>query len=79
MTGNWGLPTMPQVLSAIAYDTGVNPGFFVGDSLVISFNQKVFPIPVATKADLDNLFLWSDEEWTNYTGRWVLFIACADL
>jgi hypothetical protein len=77
--GDWGLPSMPLVSSAQAVDSGKNPGFSVGDMLILQFDQKVFPVPVATKAALDAMFNWSVVPWTDYTGWCVCVRACARL
>jgi hypothetical protein len=57
--GSWGDATQPQFLSnsaaAIALDYGGQPGLGPGDAVLLRFNQPVAPIPVGSKAALDEV------------------------
>ena len=44
--GTWGVPGAVTLVSAAAVDSGHNPGLATGDSLLLSFDQPVSPVPV---------------------------------
>lgn len=43
VSGSWGVPSPPQILSVTAVNSGGQAGFGDGDSVMIEFNQDVCP------------------------------------
>jgi hypothetical protein len=74
--GTWGQSSTPRFLvngrGFEASNTGRQVGIGAGDSLILRFNQPVGSdvVPVATKADIDRVFVFSTPIGTNYTGLW---------
>ncbi len=57
--GTWGAPSAPTLLRAVAQDAGRNPGLDTGDTLVLVFDQPVYPLPLDAPAALANLLAFS--------------------
>ena len=73
--GSWGEASQPQFLDtngAIALDYGGQEGCGVGDAILLSFNQPVAHVAVGTKADVDEVFIFTPSNWADsYSGRWL--------
>eukprot|EP00163_Fabomonas_tropica_P003432 TRINITY_DN1292_c1_g1_i9.p1 TRINITY_DN1292_c1_g1~~TRINITY_DN1292_c1_g1_i9.p1 ORF type:complete len:504 (+),score=67.08 TRINITY_DN1292_c1_g1_i9:470-1981(+) len=71
LQGDWGQHSSgPALLGAVAKDpTNANTGYGLGDTLTIMFNEPTSQPPVATKADINGLFQFS-ESFGDYTGTW---------
>ncbi len=74
VTGSWGTPDIPCVITATAVNSGISAGMNAGDQLWILFNEDVSikgmeQLRVLPAAVLDGLFTWSSRPWTNYTGE----------
>jgi hypothetical protein len=74
--GTWGVPTPVRFLAGgrgfEVVNTGGQAGPGAGDSLILRFNQEVrtSTVPIATKADIDAVFAFSQPIGLNYTGVW---------
>jgi hypothetical protein len=79
--GSWGDVSQPRFLATfavVAVDSGGNDGLGAGDTMLLRFNQPVFPVPVATTAQLLQLLQFSVYWFAEATGTRVgrCAIAC---
>ena len=70
LTGNWGsVLAAPTVLSLVALDDdNADTVYSVGDSIVLTFSEAVFPVAVGSTSAVDALLSFSSAIGTAYSG-----------
>jgi len=71
LVGNFGTKAGPQIVSIVAGDPPPTiPGFSVGDTITITFDEATNKPAVSNKAEIDLLFGFSDNLGQDYSGQW---------
>jgi len=73
LTGSWGsVLAAPTVLSLVALDDdNADTVYSVGDSIVLTFSEAVFPVAVGSTAAVDALLSFSAAIGTAYSGAFI--------
>ncbi|HSA98338.1 MAG TPA: hypothetical protein VLF17_04595 [Candidatus Nitrosotenuis sp.] len=72
LSGSFGNKSGPSIISFVADDPDNSDSVFSnGDTLTIRFDESTNQPSVATKADIDRLFTFSQSIGDDYTGAWV--------
>jgi hypothetical protein len=72
LQGSWGDVSQPQLVDVWALDGDGQIGIGPGDAILLRFDQAVFQVAVASRADVGNLLAFEPADWaTNYTGMWI--------
>jgi uncharacterized repeat protein (TIGR01451 family) len=72
LSGTFGTRAGPSILTLVAEDPGADDAIYnLNDTLTVKFSEPTNQPAVATKANLDNVFTFSQNLGTNYTGVWI--------
>ena len=71
LSGGFGIPDAPRIVSVQAHNTGGQSGIGTNDRIIVEFNQQTNKPVAERKEDVDAIFAFSEPFAANYRGTWL--------
>ena len=71
LSGGFGIPDAPRIVSVQAHNTGGQLGIGTNDRIIVEFNQQTNKPEAKRKEDVDAIFAFSEPFAANYQGTWL--------